>query len=336
MLGLANFAGVAWYGMIRMPGSSHRGPLEPLKPAEALLRDELREDVVRLAGSIGERNWERYEALVAAAAFIENSLRRGGHQVRRQGYSLQGRNFDNLIAELSGSATSGEVVVVGAHYDTVFGSPGANDNGSGVAALLALARRFAGRQPSRTIRFVAFVNEEPFHFQTAAMGSHVYARSCHECGDKIVAMLSLETIGCYADEPGTQHFPVPGLGAIYPVTGNFVAFVGNLSSARLVRDVVASFRKHARFPSEGAVLPSLVPGVAWSDHWSFWQFGYPALMVTDTAPFRYAHYHQPTDTPDKLDYDRLARVVAGLEKVIVDLAGGIEEPRAPAPEASDA
>lgn len=313
-----------------MPGSSYRGPLDPLTQAEVSLRDELREDVAWLAGSIGERNWERYDALVAAAAFIENSLRRGGYQVSRQGYALHGQDFDNLIAELSGSASASEILVIGAHYDTVFGSPGANDNGSGVAALLALARRLARRRPNRTVRFVAFVNEEPFHFQTSAMGSHVYARSCHERGDKIVAMLSLETIGCYADEPGTQHFPVPGLGAIYPVTGNFVAFVGNLSSARLVRQVVASFRQHARFPSEGAVLPSVVPGVAWSDHWSFWQFGYPALMVTDTAPFRYAHYHQATDTPDELDYDRLARVVAGLERVIVDLAGGIEEPPAPA------
>ncbi len=330
MLTLANFPGVAWYRMIRMPGSSYRGPLDPLTQAEVSLRDELREDVAWLAGSIGERNWERYDALVAAAAFIENSLRRGGYQVSRQGYALHGQDFDNLIAELSGSASASEILVIGAHYDTVFGSPGANDNGSGVAALLALARRLARRRPNRTVRFVAFVNEEPFHFQTSAMGSHVYARSCHERGDKIVAMLSLETIGCYADEPGTQHFPVPGLGAIYPVTGNFVAFVGNLSSARLVRQVVASFRQHARFPSEGAVLPSVVPGVAWSDHWSFWQFGYPALMVTDTAPFRYAHYHQATDTPDELDYDRLARVVAGLERVIVDLAGGIEEPPAPA------
>lgn len=311
--------------MMRMPGKSYRAALKPLSAVEAALRDELRRDVEHIAGSIGERNWEQYSALVAAADFINESLRAAGYSVFRQGYQLHSRNFDNLIVERLGGTKAGEVVVIGAHYDTVPGCPGANDNGTGVAALLALARRFTGFQPERTVRFIAFVNEEPFHFQSPDMGSHVYAKSCHERGENIVAMLSLETIGCFSDEPRSQHFPLPGLGAIYPTTGNFIAFVGNLSSGSLVREAVGAFRKHAKFPSEGAVLPAGVPGVGWSDHWSFWQFDYPALMVTDTAPFRYAHYHQPTDTPDKIDYDRLARVVAGLEKVIGDLSRGSEK-----------
>lgn len=322
---LAASAGVAWWVIMRMPGKSYRAALKPLSAVEAALRDELRRDVEHIAGSIGERNWEQYSALVAAADFINESLGAAGYSVLRQGYQLHGRNFDNLIVERLGGSKAGEVVVIGAHYDTVPGCPGANDNGTGVAALLALARRFAGFQPARTVRFVAFVNEEPFHFHSPDMGSHVYAKSCHERGENIVAMLSLETIGCFSDEPRSQHFPLPGLGTIYPTTGNFIAFVGNLSSGSLVRKAVGAFRKHAEFPSEGAVLPAAVPGVGWSDHWSFWQFDYPALMVTDTAPFRYAHYHQPTDTPDKIDYDRLARVVAGLEKVIGDLSRGSEK-----------
>jgi Zn-dependent M28 family amino/carboxypeptidase len=203
----------------------------------------------------------------------------------------------------------------------VRGSPGANDNGSGAAATLALARRVAGRNLPRTVRLVAFVNEEAGAFKTEAMGSLVYARQCRERNEKIVAMLSLETIGYYSTEPNSQSYPLPGLGALYPTTGNFIAFVGNFGSRALVRDVVGSFRKHARFPSEGAALPSAVPGIDWSDHWSFWQNGYPALMVTDTAPFRYPYYHLAQDTPDKLDYDRMARVVAGLRYVIEELAG---------------
>jgi Zn-dependent M28 family amino/carboxypeptidase len=197
----------------------------------------------------------------------------------------------------------------------VRGSPGANDNASGAAAVLALARRFADRPQARTIRFVLFVNEEPPLFWTDQMGSLVYAREAKQRGDDIVAMLSLETMGCFLDEPGSQRYPPP-FGMFYPDEGNFIAFVGMSSSGPLVERAVGAFRGACRFPSEGAALPSLVPRVGSSDHWSFWKQGYPALMVTDTAPYRYRHYHKPTDTPDKLDYERLARVVEGLDAVI--------------------
>jgi Zn-dependent M28 family amino/carboxypeptidase len=202
----------------------------------------------------------------------------------------------------------------------VTGAPGANDNGSGVAGVLALARRFAGKPCARTLRFVAFVNEEPGHFQTELMGSWVYARRCKERGDRIAAMVSLETIGCFFHEPGTQSYPAPGLGLCYPTTGNFIAFVGDLSSRKLVRRAIGSFRRGAEFPSEGAALPASIPGIGWSDHWAFWQHGYPAIMVTDTAPFRYPHYHLRSDTPEQLDYDSMSRVIFGLEKVVAELA----------------
>jgi hypothetical protein len=132
-------------------------------------------------------------------------------------------------------------------------------------------------------------------------------------------MISLETIGCFSDAPHSQTYPSPGLGIFYPRIGNFIGFVGNIRSRALLRRAVSVFRQQQKLPSEGAALPGFIPGVSWSDHWSFWQQGYPAMMVTDTAPFRYQHYHQPTDTPDKLDYDRFALVVSGLEKVIADL-----------------
>ena len=302
----------------RMPGESHRGPLDALTPREAAMRDALRRDVGVLAGEIGERNVVRYQGLRAAEAYVERSFAAAGYAVRRQEYAVGTVVCANLEVEIPGAARADEIVVVGAHYDSVVGCPGANDNGSGTAALLELARAFAGAKPARTLRFVAFVNEEPPHFQTEAMGSLVYARACRERGERVVAMLSLETIGYYSDDPGSQNYPFP-LGVFYPSEGNFIGFVGNTQSQALVFETIASFRRHARFPSEGGVLDESLPGIGWSDHWSFWQAGYPAVEITDTAPFRYAHYHTAADTPEQLDYDRLARVVAGLEGVVGDL-----------------
>ena len=259
-------------------------------------------------------------ALAAAADAMEQSLATSGYRVQRQGYEVRGRACDNVEGEIPGGARSREIVIVGAHYDSVHGTTGADDNGSGAAALLSLARAFAGAHPARTLRFVAFANEEPPYFQTPAMGSVVYARRCHERGEQIVAMLSLESIGFYSDQPGSQHYPVP-FGLLYPSTGDFIAFVGNTSSRALVREAIGAFRGSARFPSEGVAAPGALPGVGWSDHWAFWQEGYPAVMVTDTAPFRNPDYHTPHDTPERLSYAPMARVVAGLERVVEELAG---------------
>src|SRR5256884_1213636 len=302
---------------MRMPGkNASKGGL--LSPDETALREELRTDVQKLAGEIGERNMGHYAQLNAAVDFSEGSFSRAGLRSRRDSYQMQGQACHNLEAEISGSRP--EIIVIGAHYDSVFGSPGANDNGTGVAATIALARR-ASRKPKHTLRFVAVVNEEPPHFLSGEMGSLVYARRCKERGDKISAMISLETIGYFSDAPHSQTYPSPGLGVFYPSIGNFIGFVSNVKSRALLRRVITLFRKHAKIPSEGASLPAFIPGVSWSDQWSFWQVGYPAIMVTDTAPFRYPHYHLPTDTPDKLDYDRFALVVSAMQQVIVDLAG---------------
>jgi hypothetical protein len=314
-----------WFGM-RMPGKNV-SKVGPLSPDEIALREELRADVQKLAGEIGERNMWHYPQLNAAADFIEDSFSRAGLRTRRDSYEIRGQACHNIEAEIPGNQP--EIIVIGAHYDSVFGSPGANDNGSGAAAVLALAKRFAAREteqgapqrkPNKTLRFVAFVNEEPPYFLSGEMGSQVYARRCKERGDKISAMISLETIGYFSDAPNSQKYPSPGLGLFYPKVGNFIGFVSNVRSGALLRRVITLFRKNARVPSEGASLPAFIPGVSWSDQWSFWQNGYPAIMVTDTAPFRYPYYHSSNDTPDKLDYDRFTLVVSGMEKVIEELA----------------
>jgi hypothetical protein len=317
---LASLGFCGWRFMLRMPLESYRGPWVPLSPEETALRDALRRDVRVIAGEIGNRNWFVHPRLVEAAAWIEASLAQAGYKVRRLGYEVRGKTCHNLEVEIPGRTRPEEIVVIGAHYDSVHGCPAANDNGSGVAALLALARAFGGAKPERTIRFVAFVNEEPPFYHSSEMGSFVYARECRRRGDRVVAMLSLETIGYYRDERGSQMYPPP-FGLFYPSEGNFIAFVGNVRSRALVQRCLATFRREVKFPSEGAALPGFIIGVGWSDHWSFWKAGYPAAMVTDTALFRYPYYHSPEDTPEKLDYDRMARVVAGLERVARDLAG---------------
>jgi len=315
-IAVAAILALLWWFGVRMPGKSI-STSAPLSPDEAALREELRADVQKLAGEIGERNMWHYPQLNTAADFIEDSFSRAGLRPRRDSYEMQGQACHNIEAEIPGARP--EVVLIGAHYDSVFGSPGANDNGTGMAATLALARRFAGRRPQHTLRFVAFVNEEPPYFLSDEMGSFIYASRCKARGDRISTMISLETIGYFSDAPHSQTYPSPGLGMFYPKVGNFIGFVSNVHSRALLRRVIGLFRKHAKIPSEGAALPAFIPGVSWSDQWSFWRHGYPGIMVTDTAPFRYPYYHSSSDTPDKLDYDRFTLVVSGMEKVIEDL-----------------
>ncbi len=312
--------GCCWWTMIRMPGKSWRGALPPPTDAQLELAEELRGYVDTLAGQIGERSVFMPERLAASQRWIETTLAEAGYEPQRQTFDARDVTCANIWVELPGTQHADEIIVVGGHYDSVDGCPAANDNASGVAATLAIARAMRGDRPARTIRFVLFVNEEPPFFQTAEMGSWVYAKGCRERDENIVAMLSLETIGYYTDAQGSQQYPGP-FGLIYPSRGNFIAFVGNFASRKLVRRTVGAFRRHARFPSEGGALPGAIIGVGWSDHWAFWQEGYPALMVTDTAPFRYPHYHGSTDTPEKLDYQRMARVVEGVREVVRDLAG---------------
>jgi len=278
-----------------MPGRSYHGALEFTAP-ERELAERLHAHVAALTASERNRDLERPARYIASqfGAFREQAFQSGGRTVR------------NL--EIGTGA-----VVVGAHYDTVPGSPGADDNASGVAVLIELARM------ELPARFVAFANEEMPYFQSGEMGSLAYAARAAAAGDKIGAMLSLEMLGYYRDEPGSQHYPPP-LSWFYPDRGDFIGFVGDIGSRALVRRAIGAFRESASFPSQGVAAPAAIPGVTWSDHWSFRQHHYPAIMVTDTAFYRYPHYHLPSDTAEKLDYLRMARVTLGLAAVIKELA----------------
>jgi Zn-dependent M28 family amino/carboxypeptidase len=310
---------LGFFYMIRMPGQSHTGVLLPLTPEEERIQQQLARHIWTLAGKIGERNLWHYEAFEAAAHYIDTTLQGLRYSVTTQTFEVWGKTVKNLAAELPGTSHPAEIIVVGAHYDSVPGCPGANDNATGVASMLELARVLAGQLLPRTVRFVAFANEEAPFFSTADMGSWQYAQRARSRGERIVAMLSLETLGYYSDAVGSQQYPFP-FGLFYPRVGNFIGFVGNTASRHLVHRSIASFRQHAAFPSEGTAAPGWLTGVGWSDHWAFWQHGYAAIMITDTALFRYAPYHTPTDTPDRIVYDKMARVVAGLARVVTDLA----------------
>jgi len=297
-----------------MPGRSYHG--SPANTAPAGLEEALRRDVTVLAGDIGERSTSRPGALGKAEAYLSKRLGALGFTVAPHRYDADGISCANLEVVIPSSDGSPESVVVGAHYDSASGAPGADDNASGVAVVLALAERFRQRPPRhRALRFVLFTNEEPPHFWNPSMGSLVFAKEARAAGQAIVAMLSIESVGFYRQERGTQKYPAP-MSLVYPSQGDFVGFVANTSSRGLLTKVIGEFRKQAELPSEGAALPGMIPGVGWSDHWSFWEAGYPAIMVTDTAPFRNPNYHTAGDRPETLDYARMAALTRGLDPVI--------------------
>ncbi len=324
VVGFISAIAAGLYAMIHMPGESFRGAPAALDPDQRQLAKMLRGHVKALAVDIGPRN--ALDAggrnMAAAAAYIEEAWLRQGHtHIRHQSYPIPGLNpAINLEMELLGGALADEIIVVGAHYDTHAGSPGASDNASGVAIMLELSRLMRGRPLARTVRFVAFANEELPYARTELMGSLVYAHKARAKGDKIVTMWSLETLGNFSREPGSQTYAATWLELFYPNTGDFVAFIGDMDSRPAVEEALGAWRGRVAFPSEGLVAPPWLAGTHRSDHWSFWMAGYPGIMITDTAPFRYDDYHKPTDTADKLEYDDMARVTEGLAAILDQIA----------------
>jgi hypothetical protein len=294
------------------PAGSRQSEIEALQV-------RLMEHVRVLGSTIGERHLGRKEALRAAADYIRETWTRYGLLVSEEHFEVGGQLVTNLIVERPGSVRPEEIVVVGAHYDSAPGTPGANDNGTGVALLLEMARTLNDAPVARTIRYAAFVNEEPPYFFSENMGSRVHARGARSRGENIVAMISLETIGYYSTTPGTQRYPFP-FGFFYPHTGDFLAVVGNLRSRALVVDFLRHFMTATDFAVEGAAAFEWIPGINWSDHWSFWTEGYPAVMLTDTAPFRYPHYHGARDLPEQVVAPDFARASHGIIGAVRGLA----------------
>lgn len=307
----------AFLWMTSVPGESYRGSPPVGSHERTAMATRLRADVIAIASQ--PHNLKHQAALLHAEHYLQLQLAAAGYAVQAQDVLLPARNLEVVLHPHDEHAAT---IVVGAHYDSFFDAPGANDNGSGTAALLEIARAlkpFDGKLAKR-VRLIFFVNEEPPFFKTNAMGSKVSAQSSAKSGERIDGMISLETMGYFDDRRASQHYPFP-LSIRYPDAGNFITFVGDLSSRNFLRRSIASFRSHTQIPSVGGTAPAFIQGIEWSDHWAYSKEGVPAFMVTDTAPFRYPHYHSKADLPDKLDYDRLALVVEGLKAMLLDLAG---------------
>ena len=289
-----------------------------IRQTDAQLATRLQAHVYRLSQEIGERSVFQYDNLEEAKKYIREQLTLFGYQVEYQDYYASGKQVSNIIAAKPGNKHPEEIVIVGAHYDSCF-NPGADDNASGVAGLLELARQLKDQQTKRTIRFIAFVNEEPPFFKTEQMGSRVYSRQAKLEGEDIKAVIILEMIGSYSQKPNSQRYP-PLFGLFYPNKANFIGVIGNFPSRWLVSQVACAFKQKSQFPLESVTTFGFVPGVDFSDHWSFWQEGYPAVMVTDTAFYRNAYYHSAADTYQTLDYESMAAVVTGLRFSLLDIA----------------
>lgn len=304
---------------LSLKGEDETNPRLHRDEGESLAKS-LKSHIVKLAQEIGERNFVQYENLEQASRTIEKTFRSYGYTPQPQTYQAQGKEFRNWIAEKKGSNPDAPTLILGAHYDTARGTPGADDNASGVAVLLETARLLRNVPTENTVRFVAFSTEEPPFFNTNDMGSAHYAKALRKKGERVGGMVSLEMLGYYSDEEGSQKHP-PNLEGRYPTKGNFIALVGDLRSQNFLKGLERHFRKNSEFPLVTASFPShLVPNIASSDHRSFWEVGYPALMLTDTAFLRNPHYHQKTDTIDRIDYRRLALLTQGLYDTVRDWA----------------
>ncbi len=291
----------------------------PVLPEDSSLPERLKAHVLKLADEIGERSIFKYENLNQSADYITQQLDGLGLEIEFQEYKLYDKTARNIIARKTGREKPDEVIIVGAHYDTCF-NPGANDNASGIAVLLELAGRLGVQALRRSVKFIAFTNEEPPFFKTRDMGSYRYARRAKDEGENIRLALILESVGYYSDRSFSQRYPVL-VGPFFPHRANFIAVVGNLRNREQVRECAELLRKNSALPVYSATLPDFVGGIDFSDHWSFWQMGFPAVMISDTAFYRSRHYHRNSDTFEKLDYARMALLVDGLEKAIIELGG---------------
>lgn len=289
-------------------------------------QERLRADVQALSVDFAQRNARNRGVLNDAGLWVGMRLAMMGYEADLEQVDEhdEQRGF-NVFAELRGTSRPDEIIVIGAHYDAEVNTPGADDNASGVAAMLELARRFAGRPMGRTVRWVGYTNEENSNSAGGLMGSFVSARNAQNRNEKIVAMMSLEMLGYYDETPGSQRYPfdqamATRLGMDLPDTGDYIGVVGRLEDRGLIDDIAASMRSSERANVIAAALPAMVSAIWRSDHGNYWLAGYNAVMITDTSEFRTPHYHKPSDTIGTLDFDRMAGVVDALEVAVRDLA----------------
>ncbi|SNR31576.1 M28 family peptidase [Hymenobacter mucosus] len=268
----------------------------------------LRRDLLALTTTPEPRNYLHEASLNQAAAYIKAQLGAAGAQPTEQPYTVNGRTYRNILGSFG--PAGGPRVVVGAHYDVCGEQPGADDNGSGVAALLELAR-LLGQQKQLLCRIdvVAYTLEEPPFFRTQQMGSYVHAQSLHAAAVPVRGMIALEMLGYYDDRKGTQDYPLGPLKLLFGSRGNYVTVAQKFGNGRFGRQFARRYQAAATLPVKRFKAPAWLPGIDFSDHLNYWHFGYPALLLTDTAFYRNKSYHEPTDTLARLDMRRLGLAV---------------------------
>jgi Zn-dependent M28 family amino/carboxypeptidase len=276
----------------------------------------LYDHVHALSVVIGSRSIREYGKIREAEQYIRTFLEKQEIPFELQGYDHEGNRFNNIVVSLDGDSRREETIIIGAHYDTVSGTPGADDNASAVAVLLELCRALKDYRPERTLKLVFFVLEEPPAFMTPAMGSYVYAAQARERGENIVGMVSLEMVGYFNEAEGSQAYPVPGLNWLFPDRGTFIGVVGNVSSRELTLAVAEALKAGSGLPVEHLVALPFIPGIGSSDHGSFWKMGFRAVMVTDTAFYRNPNYHGEKDTIGTLRFDKMSGLVRGMVHVV--------------------
>ena len=276
----------------------------------------LQETVRYLSVEIGPRSYNDYEKLCQVAEYISSRFKEYGYNVNEQPFVYRRNTYRNIIGSKPGLNKKEEILVLGAHYDTVAGSPGADDNASAVAGLLEIARLISKSRVALAVRFVAFALEEPPVYRTKNMGSYLYAQMLKKSRQKILGMICLEMIGYFVDSPRSQEFPLPFIEKKFSDKGNFIAVVGNLRSRKFTEKVKKGFKEGTDIPICSYNALPIVIGIDFSDHWSFYKFGYRAVMITDTAFYRNPYYHTAGDTYETLDYERMAKVVYGVKAAI--------------------
>ncbi len=280
--------------------------------------ERLRRDVEQLSGPLSPRDASSVANLDRAAAWIARELEDAGLEVELQPYEARGATYTNVIGFRRGLDAAEPVRVIGAHYDAYEAFPGADDNASGVAVLLEIARTLQAEAPRRSQYYVAFSTEEPPFFGTRDMGSGRFVERLVERKIAVDIMVALDLVGYYDPTPGAQRFPLPGLGLLYPRTGDFVAVVGDTGAGRWIRQLKLGLMAACNLPVHSFRAPRSIDGVDWSDHRSFRDLGLPGVLVTDTAFLRNPHYHAASDTPDTLDYDRMAELVRCFHGLLWD------------------
>jgi hypothetical protein len=309
-----------WY-MVKCEGNWRKEPLEKKMKMELIEIKKSMESDIEYLQSLGPRNSENdasYKQLRQCEEWIKQKWESQGYVVKKQTFSYKGKEYSNLEIEIKGRILPSEIIIISAQYDTLPDSPGANNNGSGIAILFQLSQLLRKHTPDRTLRLLNFVNEEDPFFGTEMMGSFQYAKSCRQREEDILVMLSMDALGIYKDEPGSQRLPFP-FSLFYPSRGNFLAFIGDFSSRKYMVETTRGFKKGSSFSIKAGVVPKWVEGAAWSDHLSFWRFGYPGIMITDTGGFRSLSHTTKEDTMEKLNFEAMSRIVIGMYASAVHL-----------------